>query len=80
MTMVVTWADRNARKHAVWDQLLRRLAVSSRLWARRRARRRLVGRVLAETHDPRLLADLGIGPIRPHHVERWAMAMLYHQQ
>ena len=80
MTIVVAWPRRNAHKHAVWDQLLRRLAVSSRLWARRRARRRLVNRVLAETHDPRILADLGIDPIRPHHVERWAMAMLYHQQ
>lgn len=79
MTIVVTWPDRHAPRHAAWDRLLRRLAVSSRLWARRHARRRFVNRVLAETHDPRILADLGIGPVRPHYVERWMMAMLYHQ-
>lgn len=79
MTIVVAWPDHNARLRAVWEQLLRRLVVSSRLWARRRARRRFVSRVLVETHDPRILADLGIDPIRPHHVERWVMAMLYHQ-
>lgn len=79
MTMVVTWPDRNARRHTAWDRLLRRLAVSLRLWARRRARRRLVNLVLAETDDPRILADLGIGPVRSRHVERWIMAMLWHQ-
>lgn len=79
MTMVVAWPGRNARRHAAWDRLLRRLSVSSRLWARRRARRRFVTRVLAETDDPRILADLGIDPVRPHHVERWMMAMLDHQ-
>ena len=79
MTMVVTWPDRKARRSSVWDRLLRRLAVLSRLWARRAARRRFVNRVLAETHDPRILVDLGIGPVRPRHVERWMMAMLYHQ-
>lgn len=80
MTMVVTWPNRNVRRHAAWEWLLRRLAVSSRLWARRHARRRFVNRVLAETHDPRILADLGIGPVRPRHVERWLMAMICHQQ
>jgi hypothetical protein len=72
MTMVVNWPDRDVRRHAA---LLRRLVVSSRLWARRR----FVKRVLAETHDPRIFADLGIGRVRPRHVERWIMAMLCHQ-
>jgi hypothetical protein len=79
MTMVVTWPDGNAQKHPGWDRLIRRLSVSSRLWARRHARRRFASRILAETRDPRILADLGMGPVRPRHVERWIMAMLYHQ-
>ena len=79
MTMVVAWPDRRARRHSAWDRLLRRLSISSRLWARRQARHRFVSRVLAETDDPSILADLGIGAVRPRHVERWMMAMLYHQ-
>ena len=79
MTMVVTWPDRNARRHAAWDRLLRRLAVLLRLWGRRRARRRFVTRVLAEPRDPRILADLGIGPVRSRHVESWIAATLWHQ-
>lgn len=79
MTMVVNWPDRNARWHAAWERLLRRIAVSARLRARRHARRRFVNRVLAETHDPRILADLGIGPARPRPVERWLLAVLCHQ-
>ena len=76
MTMVVTWPDRDARRQAAWDRLLRRLAVSSRL----RARRRFVNRgALAETHDSRIFADPGIGRTRPRHLERWIMAMLCHQ-
>lgn len=79
MTMVVTCPVHNTGWHAAWQRLLRRLAVSSRLWARRHARRRFVNRVLAETRDPRILADLGIDPVRPDPVERWVMAMFYHQ-
>lgn len=79
MTIVMTWPDHHARRHAARDRTLRRLAVLSALWARRYARRRFVNRVLAETQDPRTLVDLGIGPARPRHVERWLMAMLYHQ-
>lgn len=79
MTMVVTLPDRNAREHAAWERLLRRLHAKSRLWARRRARRRFFRAVLAENHDPRILLDLGIGPVRLTHVERWVMAMLWHQ-
>jgi len=79
MTMVVTWPARNARRHTAWDRLLRRLAVSLRLWARQRARRRFVNRVLAETQDSRILAELGIELVRSRHVERWIMATLWHQ-
>ena len=80
MTMVVAWPDCNAPRRSAWDRLLRRLAASPRLWVRPHARRRFVNRVLAETPDPRILADLGIDPVRTRHVERWMMAMLYHQQ
>jgi hypothetical protein len=36
-------------------------------------------RVLAETRDPRILAELGIGTVRSPHVERWMMTVLFHQ-
>jgi hypothetical protein len=79
MAIVMAWPDRATRRRAAWGLLVRRVAVSSRLWARRRARRRFVNRVLAETNDPRILADLGIHPDRTPHVERWMTAMLWHQ-
>jgi hypothetical protein len=79
MTMVVAWPGRNAGRHAAWDRWLRRFSISSRLWVRRRARRRFVTRILSATRDPRILADLGIDPVRQRHVERWVMAMLDHQ-
>jgi hypothetical protein len=79
MAIVMAWPDRANRRKAAWGLLVRRVAVSSRLWARRRARRRFVNRVLAETNDPRILADLGIRPVPTPHVERWITAMLWHQ-
>lgn len=79
MAMAVTWADSKAERHPEWVRLVRRLSVSLRLWARRRARRRFVRSVLAETAEPRMLADVGIRLVQPGHVERWAKAMVYHQ-
>lgn len=79
MAIVMAWPDRATRRRAAWGLLVRRVAVSSRLWERRRARRRFVNKVLAETSDPRILADLGIRPVPTPHVERWMTAMLWHQ-
>jgi hypothetical protein len=79
MTTVVIWPDRDAPRHAAWGGLLRRLDVSVRLWGRRRARRRFVNQVLAETRDPRILGDLGISTVPQPDVERWVTAILWHQ-
>jgi hypothetical protein len=79
MAIVMAWPDRATRRRTAWGLLVRRVAVSLRLWARRRARRRFVNKVLAETNDPRILADLGIRPVPTPHVERWMTAMLWHQ-
>jgi hypothetical protein len=43
------------------------------------ARRRLVNRVMAETRDPAILAELDIRPATRSHTERWVAAMLWHQ-
>jgi hypothetical protein len=79
MTMVVAWPDRSSRERSAWQRLQRRIAVSLRLWQRRRTRRRFVNAVLATTSDPAALADLGIGPAGPSHIQRWIAAMLRHQ-
>jgi hypothetical protein len=34
---------------------------------------------MAETHDPEVLADMGIHAQSRSHVERWVAAMLWHQ-
>jgi hypothetical protein len=80
MTLVMTRPDRIALGRPAQQKLLRRLRAAPRLWARRLARRRLLKSILAETDDPGILADLGINLPRPSHVERWIMAMLYHQR
>lgn len=78
-SMVLEWPGRRTRRRSAGNRLWCRLAALPRLWARQRARRRFVNQVLAETHDPRLLADIGLDPVQTPHVERWVMAMLYHQ-
>ena len=80
MAMTVTWVDNKAGRHAVWEHLLRRLAVLLRQRARRRAQRRIIRSILAETADPRMLADVGIDLVQPRHLEHWAEAMLCHHQ
>ena len=80
MTMVLTWPDRRTRNRPTRGRLLRRLAVLLRLVARRQARRRVINRVLAETHDPEALADIGIRVPPPSPVERWVGAMLWHRR
>ena len=79
MTLVIGSADRYADRHVQRHPALRRLAVLLRLWQRRLAWRRFERRVLAETQNPELLIDVGIRVGRPSHVERWIMAMLWHQ-
>lgn len=79
MTMVVAWPDSNSSERPAWQRLVRRLVISIRLAPRRLARRRFVNRVMAETRDPAVLAELGIRPGRPSHTERWVSAMLWHQ-
>ena len=78
MTLVagskVGYSGRPESRRALW-----RLTMALRLWQRRLAHRRFVSRVLAETQDPELLADIGIPTPRPSQVERWVMAMLWHQ-
>lgn len=78
MTLVagskVGYAGRPESRRALW-----RPTMALRLWQRRLAHRRFVRRVLAETQDPALLADMGIPSPRPSQVERWVMAMLWHQ-
>lgn len=77
MTLLAGWDGAGGRP--AWGRRLRRLAVGLRLWQRGLARRRLVNRVLAETPDPEVLADMGIAPRRAGHTERWIAAMLWHQ-
>lgn len=77
MTLLVGWDG--AGKGTAWGRQARRLATSLRLWQRGLARRRLVSRVMAETHDPEVMADMGIRAARPSHAERWIAAMLWHQ-
>ena len=79
MTLVLGSTDRYTHRHPQPHRALRRLSVLLRLWQRRLARRRFERRVLAETQDPALLIDIGIRIERPNHVERWIMAMLWHQ-
>ena len=79
MTMVLAWPDRSSSERPASRRLLRRLMISLRLAPRRLARRRFVNRVMAETRDPAVLAELGIRPERPSHVERWVATMLWHQ-
>lgn len=76
---VVIWRDRKAPRNGAWDGFVRHLYVAIRLWGRRRAQRRFVNQLLAETRDPRILGDLGIVPVRQPHVERWITAILWHQ-
>jgi hypothetical protein len=78
MTLTLEWPH-STSKHALSPRQLRRPILILRLWRRRLAHRRFIRRVLAETHDPRVLADLRIRPGRPSDLERWIMAMLWHQ-
>lgn len=80
MTVMAARPDWSDPWEPAWHRLLRRLAVSSRLWARRRSRRRFVKQVLAETCDPKVLAELGIALARPRYIERWLMAMHCYQR
>lgn len=79
MTLAMGAAGRYTHRHLQRHPALRRLSVLLRLWQRRLARRRFERRVLAETQDPALLLDIGIRVQRPSHVERWILAMLWHQ-
>ena len=66
---------------AAWPRLriAKRWHVLVRRWQRRQYHRRALRQVLAETSDPRLLADIGFAPppraILPH----WMLAMIYSQ-
>ncbi len=79
MTLAIGATDRYTQWRSPRQTALRRLSVLLRLWQRRLARRRFERRVLAETQDPELLRDIGIRTQGPNHVERWIMAMLWHQ-
>ena len=79
MTLVLGSTNRYTHRPPQRHPALRRLSVLLRLWQHRLARRRFERRVLAETQDPELLADIGIRAQRPNHVELWIMAMLWHQ-
>ena len=79
MTLVIGSTGRYTHQHPQRHPALRRLSVLLRLWQRRLVRRRFERRVLAETQNPELLRDIGIRAQRPSHVERWIMAMLWHQ-
>jgi hypothetical protein len=79
MALVAGWTDRVAHGRPWWRRRLLRLAGLFHSWQRRLARRRFVGSVLTQTADPAILADIGIEPADKRHVERWIMAMLWHQ-
>ncbi len=61
-----------------------RLAVRYRVLLRsvrcEHQRRRTIDQLLAETRDPRILADVGFAVPRPTIIERWAVAMLHHRR
>ena len=80
MTLAVGWPDRTHKQQPRWRRWGRRSALALRLWQRGLARRRFVSRVMAETRDRDMLSDMGIRPERPSQVERWIMAMLWHQR
>lgn len=63
-----------------WQRLVHRMAVLRRLWRRQRNRRDYLAHVLSEIGDPKLLEDVGIGPLPDSSVEDWVRTMLYHQQ
>lgn len=63
-----------------WQRLAHRMAVLRRLWRRQRARRHYLAHVMNEIGDPKLLEDVGIGPLPRSSIEDWARTMLYHHQ
>lgn len=80
MTLVAGWTGRNPRRHPLWLQGLWRFALSLRPGQRAMTRHRSIRRGLAGTQDSEVFAEVGIRAGRPSHLERWLMAMLWHQR
>lgn len=73
--------NRSPRAAAVLETLaLLRIQVRVRHWRRQQARRRLLGMVLAETSDPRLVEDAGFGRPAPGLLDLWMTALLQHRR
>lgn len=58
----------------------KRWRVFLRLVRREQLRRRALDQLLAETRDPRILADIGFALPRRTIIERWAATMLHHRR
>jgi hypothetical protein len=79
MALVSGWTDGVVHGRPWWRRSLFRLAGLFHRRQLRLAQRRLVCSVMAETTDPAALADIGIDATERRDVERWIMAMLWHQ-
>ncbi len=56
-----------------------RFSVLRRHWRLRRFRRRRLACILAQVRDPKLLADIGIGPLPKTGLEGWASSLVPHR-
>lgn len=66
-------------RYAAWPRfrIAKRWHVLVCHWQRRRHYRRALRQLLAETSDPRILADVGFVPPPRSTLDRWTLAMFY---
>ena len=82
MTTVAAHFSSEHKSH-YFDEMerpIRRLKALLRLWRRHRTRRHHLAVILHEMRDPKMLEDVGIGPLPRSGLEDVARAMMHHCQ